>query len=242
MVIRAEKLSSLGVLTAGAAHEILNPANIIGLYAQRLLWENQEGSPQHETAKVIIRNVERISRICGDLRRYSRDEKPKFEPFNPDEVVRESIRPLQSELPLLNIKAELRLAESTHHVTGDRYQLLQVLLNLIRNAMDAMPNGGSLTIASTEMAEDGKPWWEVRVADTGTGIPKDILNKIFDPFFTTKASDKGTGLGLSVSYGIIENHGGKISVESVEGEGTTFVIRLPLSAEMNNPPSSRPAS
>ena len=111
---------------------------------------------------------------------------------------------------------------------GDPNQLQQALFNLIGNAKDAMPAGGDITIITSEVEEDGKWWWECRVKDTGMGIPEDVIPKLFDPFFTTKPEDKGTGLGLSVTYGIIENHGGKIWAESEPDIGATFVIRLPF--------------
>ena len=231
MLVRAEKLSTIGTLTAGAAHEILNPANIIGLHAQRLMWENAEGSSPHQSAQVILRNVERISRICEDLRRFSRDEAAKRDPFDPDDTLRQCIRPLESELRLASIEVSDKLAGKAPIILGDKNQILQVFFNLLRNAKDAMPQGGTLTVASREAAGDGARWWETRVSDTGTGIPPDTLPRIFDPFFTTKTEDKGTGLGLSVSYGIIESHGGRIWAENNPERGATFFVWLPIKEE-----------
>lgn len=228
MIIRAEKLSSMGTLTAGAAHEILNPANIIGLHAQRMQWENPEGSPARQTADVIVRNVGRITRICENLRRFSRDDSVHIEPVSLSKVVEDSLELFWPEFRLRNIEATVELAGENHLVEGDRGQLQQVLVNLVKNAMDAMPKGGTLSIGLAEVSEDESAWWELRVADTGDGIAPDILPRIFDPFFTTKPEDKGTGLGLSVSHGIIEHHGGKIWAESEPGKGTAFVVRLPL--------------
>ena len=239
MLIRAEKLSSIGTLTAGAAHEILNPANIIGLHAQRLMWENEEGTSPHQSAQVILRNVERISRICDDLRRFSRDEPAKEEPFDPDDALRQCIRPLEPELRLASIEVIYRLAGEASLVLGEKSQIQQVFFNLLRNAMDAMPEGGTLTVASREAAEDEREWWETRVSDTGTGIPPEHLSRIFDPFFTTKPEDKGTGLGLSVSYGIVESHGGRIWAENnSSGGGATFIVRLPVKEKSNGEASS----
>ncbi|MBI4251488.1 MAG: PAS domain S-box protein [Candidatus Tectomicrobia bacterium] len=227
MVVRAEKLSSLGVFTAGAAHEILNPANIIGLYAQRMQWENPEGSSGRKTADVILRGVGRITRICDNLRRFSRNDPDRFEPVSLNKIVEESLEPLGPEMRLSGIQVKLDLAEETHTVMGDKNQLQQVMVNLFKNAMDAMPQGGVLSVASREVSEEGVLWREVRVEDTGEGIPADILPKVFDPFFTTKPENKGTGLGLSVAHGIIEGHGGKIWGESAPGRGTAFLVRLP---------------
>ncbi|MBI3126312.1 MAG: PAS domain S-box protein [Candidatus Tectomicrobia bacterium] len=241
VMVRMEKLSSLGTMAAGVAHEILNPANIIGLYAQRMLAESAEGSPEWKTAEVFVRNVQRIARICDDMRRLSRDEPPQFEPFDLNEAIQKSIRPLESELRLGSVGLTLNL-DSEGVVDGDRYQIQQVLLNLFKNALDAMPKGGALTVSTRTLAEDGKAWMELRVEDTGTGIPPDILPRIFDPFFTTKSEDKGTGLGLSVSHGIVDAHGGKIWAESEAERGTAFIIRLPLRKEEHLPSPAGPSS
>ena len=235
MIVRAEKLSSLGTLAAGAAHEILNPANIIGLHAQRMQWENPDESPARKTADVIVRNVARITRICENLRRFSRDNPVHIEPVDLDKVVADSLEAFSHEFRLLSIQAEVELGGENHLVKGDRNQLQQVLVNIIKNAVDAMPGGGRLSVGLREVPEDQDRWWEIRVADTGKGIPPDVLARIFDPFFTTKPEDKGTGLGLSVSHGIIESHGGKIWAESDPGGGAAFFIRLPaLAGEPTN--------
>lgn len=228
MIIRAEKLSSIGTLTAGAAHEILNPANIIGMHAQRMLMETEEGSREYKSAETIHRNVERISRICDDLRRFSRDEKPQQETFDPNHTVLNCLHTLEHELRLHNIQAEIKLDENTPLVTSDENQLQQVFFNLISNAVDAMPDGGKLIVSSKDVMDEDQTWWEIQIEDTGMGIPEEVIEKIFDPFFTTKPEDKGTGLGLSVSYGIVESQGGKIWVDSKPNEGTTFFVRLPV--------------
>ena len=231
MVIRSEKLSSIGTLTAGAAHEILNPTNIIGMHAQRLLRRSEKASGEYKSAEVIYRNVERISHICDDLRRFSRDEKPQFDPFHPDKIVQDSINLLLHELRMASVRYSLELGGEDIRVVGDQNQIQQVLFNLIGNARDAMPMGGDLTIVTAKVADQNKKWWECRVNDTGTGISEDVLPKLFDPFFTTKPEDQGTGLGLSVSYGIIESHGGKIWAESDGKNGSTFYVRLPVEEE-----------
>ncbi len=231
MIVRSEKLSSIGTLTAGAAHEILNPANIIGMHAQLLLRQSEEGSSEYKAAEVIYRNVERINLICDNLCRFSRDEAPEFGPFEPNKIVKDSLNLVLHELRLLNIHHELILSNGPAKVIGDSHQIQQVLFNLIGDAKDAMPSGGNLTITTSEVVEEDERWWECWVKDTGIGIPKEILPKLFDPFFTTKPEDKETGLGLSVSFGVVESHSGKIWVESDEGQGATFVIRLPLEEE-----------
>ncbi len=230
LIVRAEKLSSLGTLTAGAAHEILNPANIIGMHAQRLMRQNKEGSREYKSADVIYRNVGRINQICDDLRRFSRNEATLFKLFDPNKTVQESLNLLLHELRLASVRHDFQVKVEVSQIMGDPNQLQQALFNLIGNAKDAMPAGGDISIVTSEVEEEGQRWWECRVKDTGTGIPEDVMPKLFDPFFTTKPEDKGTGLGLSVTYGIIENHGGKIWAESEPDMGATFVIRLPLNA------------
>ncbi len=138
---------------------------------------------------------------------------------------------MASEFPLLNIQTEVHLSGDQYSVEGDKNQIQQVFYNVVKNAMDAMPEGGKLSIASHEVRENGKRWWALSVEDTGDGIPEDVLPKIFDPFSTTKPQDKGTSLGLSVIYGIVESHDGKMFVKRTSEEGTTFEIRLPLTAE-----------
>jgi signal transduction histidine kinase len=226
LVVRSEKLSSIGTLTAGAAHEILNPTNIIGMHAQRMLRQHDELSREYKSAEVIYRNVERINHICDDLRRFSREEESQFAPFDPDETVQESINLVLHELRLASIRHNLQISGDNLRVLGDHNQIQQVFFNLIGNAKDAMPSGGDLFITTKEVIEDEKRWWECRVKDTGAGIPREILPRLFDPFFTTKPEDKGTGLGLSVTYGIIESHGGKIWAESDGENGSAFYVRL----------------
>jgi signal transduction histidine kinase/CheY-like chemotaxis protein len=228
MIIRAEKLSALGTLAAGAAHEVLNPANIIGLYAQRILNRSAEDSEERKEGEVIWRNVERISQICDSLRRFSRNEPPKSALFRPEEAIAECLQLLGHKLRLASVKVEKKGGLEEAEVLGDRNQMVQVFLNLITNAVDAMPGGGTLSIASDLLREGGGRWWEVRFSDTGPGILEEVLPRIFDPFFTTKPEEKGTGLGLAVTHGIIDAHGGKIWAESPPGQGATFVVRLPL--------------
>ena len=228
LMIRTEKLSSLGVLAAGAAHEILNPANIIGIRAQRLAKWSTEGSREQQASEMILRNVRRITRICDDLRRFSRDEPPSLERFNPNETLRDSLRLLDHKLRQGDIRESLDLEDGGETLWADRHQIQQIFMNLFANALDVMPAGGRLGVSSRRARLDGTDWWEARVSDSGPGVPDDILARIFDPFFTTKPEDKGTGLGLSVSLGIVESHGGKIWAENSPAGGATFVVQLPL--------------
>lgn len=231
MIIRAEKLSSLGVLSAGAAHEILNPASVILMRAEMIGEDAEEDSFENKSAEIIVRNVRRIRSICDDLRRFSRDEVPSMEPFDPDEALRFSLELIKHELSPVGIELDLKVNEIPFIAMGDSSQIQQVFVNLISNARDAMPDGGTLSIRSGRCDYAGKGFWELQISDTGVGIPEDVLPQIFDPFFTTKPADEGTGLGLSVLHGIVKSHEGEVSVESEPGKGSTFTVRLPEAFE-----------
>lgn len=231
MIIRAEKLSSLGVLSAGAAHEILNPASVILMRAEMIGEDSEKDSFENKSAEIIIRNVRRIRSICDDLRRFSRDEVPSMEPFDPDEALRFSLELLKHELAPVGIELDLKVNEIPFIALGDSSQIQQVFVNLISNARDAMPDGGTMSIHSGRCDCAGKSFWELQISDTGVGIPEDVLPQIFDPFFTTKPADEGTGLGLSVLHGIVKSHEGEVSVESEPGKGSTFTVRLPEAFE-----------
>ena len=228
LVFRAEKLSTLGVLTAGAAHEILNPANIIGLHAQRLIRDHPEESPEHKSGEVMWASVQRITDICGGLRRFSRDDAPRNEPVSPTRVADDCLQLLAHKLRLASVRVERAFGDGESQVLGDRNRFMQIFLNLISNAVDAMPGGGTLTVRTAVAEAEGRRWWEGRFEDTGTGIPPAVMPKIFDPFFTTKPEDQGTGLGLPVSRQIAEAHEGRLWAESPPGRGAVLVVRFPI--------------
>jgi signal transduction histidine kinase len=227
MIVRAEKLSSLGTLAAGAAHEILNPASVIRMRAELIAEDNPEEGLEYQSANIIVRNIDRIRNICDDLRKFSRDEVSNFELFDLRGVLRFSYELLKHEFSPKGIASSLNLDNSPLEVMGNSGHLQQVFVNLIKNALDASSGEGEISVSTSSAELDGTPFWEIRVSDSGTGIPKETLPRIFDPFFTTKDPDKGTGLGLSIIHGIVKDHGGEIFVESKEGKGTTFIVRLP---------------
>ncbi|MBI3090527.1 MAG: PAS domain S-box protein [Candidatus Tectomicrobia bacterium] len=225
---RSEKLASLGTLAAGAAHEILNPANIIGLYAQGLLG-GEISERTRRACGIFVQQVERISTICGALRRISRVDSGDRSTFHLTALIEETLQLLEPDLRFHNITVALRLDAESDVVEANHDELTQVLLNLCSNAKDAMPQGGLLTITTETILRDGETCLRITVEDTGEGIPEEYIDRIFDPFFTTKPQDKGTGLGLSIAHGIIESHGGAIQVSSAVGKGASFVLDLPLS-------------
>jgi signal transduction histidine kinase len=231
-ILQAEKLASIGRLTAGASHEILNPLNILSGYIQML---NLQGNSDERTARylsIMSEQVERISKIVNGLYQFSQSAGSNKDSVQINALVRKVFQLFEHEHKYDHIHNVMNLEENLPLIQGNADTLSQVLFMLLSNARDAMPNGGELSVSSKRVpsentAEDAGDWIEIQFRDTGHGIPEAELGRIFDPFFTTKVSKNGTGLGLSLSYGIIQNHGGTIRVESQVHKGTTFTIRLP---------------
>jgi PAS domain S-box-containing protein len=218
----AQELASIGTLAAGLAHEVGTPMNVILGYAQML-----EGSASDEetrrTARVIAEQVGRVSGIIRTLLNIARPGERKHVQVNLASVVEAAAAFLSEKLSHRNITLE-RDFEPIPLMWGESERLQQLLLNLFLNAVDAMPHGG---ILRTQLRATGDGVIELRVADTGSGIPKEALPRVFEPFFTTKARGKGNGLGLAVCKGIVGDHGGEIEVRSETGSGTEFRIRFP---------------
>lgn len=234
-IIQSKKLASLGILTAGVAHEITNPLNNISMIAQT--YAELYGKLSEQDRIAFMQNVdgetERIRKIVKNLLDFS---KPKD--ANPNEadinaVIRKTLTLVQNMIDVANIDTRIELDDGLPSVYVDEHQIQQVLVNLITNAVQAMSAGDRLFIASRPGKNAGSV--EITVMDTGRGVLPEFLPHIFDPFFSTKG-EGGTGLGLSVSYGIIKNHKGEIRVESKVGVGTTFTIELPAykKEEKNN--------
>jgi PAS domain S-box-containing protein len=241
-MFQTEKLASLGTLSAGVAHEINNPVGIILGFTEILLDRIPEGSKEQEILKTIERQGLNAKRIVEKLMTYAR-QPSKIEEFTEVNRDIENVLSLvQNNLLTNRIEVETRLARDLPRVRGDSGELQQVYLNLVNNAVAAMPEGGKLTVITR--INPYSQMVEAIFADTGTGIPKEIADRIFDPFFTTKKVGEGTGLGLAVSYAIVNKYGGKIHFESrvqeaVAGNrGTTFFISLqpePVAAEAASP-------
>ena len=230
-LISSEKLASLGRLTAGACHEILNPLSIISMQAQLALTSPDLEHPLKERFQGILEQVQRIVNITDQLRRFSRKESIIQTSMPVDEVIEETLSLLGRELQLANVRLQKELAQGLPEIQADRRRLSQVFLNLISNAKDAMPQGGSLTVSARVKGVNGRKTVEVSFSDTGHGISRENLLRLFEPFFTTKPQDQGTGLGLSICREIVENYDGKISAESAEGKGSTFRVELPALVE-----------
>ena len=225
-LLQTGKLASLGVLISGVAHELGNPLNNISLIAQTYLslYDLLGDEDKKTYMGDVYTQSERIKRIVENLLDFSRQKKQELREHQLGDIVMRSIGLVGNNLKISQVKHHLSLAENLPPVFVDASQIEQVLINLFINAIQAMPGGGDLFIDVFQ--EPGNEWVFVKVRDSGTGIKKEILPNIFDPFFTTK-STKGTGLGLSVSYGIIRQHQGEITVESEEGKGTRFIVKIP---------------
>jgi two-component system NtrC family sensor kinase len=222
-LLQAEKLSSIGLLAAGIAHEINTPIAGISSYTQMLLKELPESDRRKEVLEKIENQTFRAAEIVAGLLNFSRMSDSKFTDLDINQLINESLALLKHQLRGSQIKVESKFDPSLPKVHGNSGKLQQVFINLFLNARDAMPSGGDLTI-ETGMIES---MVVVDILDTGTGISEENQKRIFDPFFTTKTVGKGTGLGLSVSYGIIQEHGGRILVDSSAGKGTHFKLKLP---------------
>ena len=225
-LVSSEKMASLGKLAAGIAHEINNPLGGILIYSSLMMEDLPEEDARRGDLARIVQEAGRCKEIVKSLLEFARQTEPKMEPTDINRAINDGLFFLVNQALFHNIQIVKKLDPFLPFVQGNASQLKQVLMNIIVNAAEAMHDSGTLTI-TTSPAPDRKTVF-VEFTDTGEGIPEENLTRIFDPFFTTKEVGKGTGLGLATSYGIVEDHGGKISVKSKVGEGTTFTIELPI--------------
>jgi len=223
---QADKLSSIGLLAAGVAHEINTPLAVISSYAQMLAKQLRGDARLSPVLDKITQQSFRAAEIANGLLNFSRTSTTEFRATDLNQVVRDTLSLLEHQFKTAQILVDLELADELPAIHGNPGKLQQVFLNLLLNAKDAMPGGGRLRIATLVNGHV-----EAVISDSGSGIAPEHLKRIYDPFFTTKnlpGDRRGTGLGLSVSYGIIQEHAGKIHVESVIGAGTTFHLEFPL--------------
>jgi PAS domain S-box-containing protein len=225
---QADKLSSIGLLAAGVAHEVNTPLAVISSYSQMLAKQLHGDAQKGALLEKITRQTFRASEIVNNLLNFSRTSGTEFAEINLNKIITDTLALLEHQFKTTKIQVQDELAPQLPGIHGNAGRLQQVFLNLFLNARDAMPNGGTLRIATSNGTGVS-----IAVSDTGIGIPQEHIQRIYDPFFTTKSTPregqgKGTGLGLSVSYGIIQEHAGKIRVESRPGEGTTFYLDFPL--------------
>jgi len=219
----SEKMASIGLLAAGVAHEVNTPLAGISSYTQMLRGQVDAADPRAGLLEKIEKQTFRAAKIINNLLNFSRSGRPELEPVDVNRVILDVLSLVEHQLRTGRIKVRKELAADLPPVRGNENRLQQVFFNLVLNARDAMPRGGWLTLATR--AEEDAVVAEVR--DTGVGIKREDIKRIYDPFFTTKGIGRGTGLGLSVSYGILQEHGGAIFVDSTPGQGTTFQVTLP---------------
>ena len=231
-LVQSTKLAAVGRLISGIAHEVNNPVSIIKLHIANVM-QNIESQklPEDliETLRVIQRQNNKVGQIISELQAFSRQGYFSPDWINVNQIVLTALRLVENTLQNLDIVYQAELADSLPKVFLDPIRIEQVLLNLFNNAIEAMPDGGVLTVSTTlETDQTDEDWMVVRIRDTGTGIEEEHLSHLFDPFFTTKEVGEGTGLGLSVSYGLIQEHKGRIEVSSQPGKGSEFQIYLPV--------------
>jgi PAS domain S-box-containing protein len=225
-LLQAEKLSGLGTMISGVAHEINNPLTAIMGNAELMLMNSSTSAGDRKSLEIILHESERAARIVGGLLTFAREHAPERRMIIVNDVITESLRLRDYSLRVSNIKTELFLSDDLPLTFADPHQLQQVFSNIINNARDALTEAGGGTLTIRTLRSDGRLLIEFQ--DDGAGIPPENRQKLFNPFFTTKDIGKGTGLGLSIAYGIIEEHNGKIEVESEPGRGTTFIVELPI--------------
>jgi two-component system, NtrC family, sensor kinase len=229
-LVQAEKLSSIGVLAAGVAHEVNTPLSVITSQLQMLIRQLPSGDPHSPVLERVVKQGFRASEIINNLLKFSRVSGSERVELELNKTVHETLSLVAPVLRSAGINVRTDLDAELPTIYGNAGKLQQVFMNLIMNARDAMPYGGDLTVATSSVDSTVR----IEISDNGVGISPENLRKIFDPFFTTKATNRGTGLGLAVSYGIIREHSGKIYVDSSVGRGASFRLEFPASRKPVN--------
>jgi two-component system NtrC family sensor kinase len=229
-LIRSEKLASLGKMAAGIAHEINNPLTSILINTHLMLEKCEKKDANYENLTLIADETSRCAQIVKGLLEFARQSPPEKTKSDINELIDRTTQLLENQASFQNVKIIKNLEVGLPQILLDKTKIQQVFWNLMLNACAAMPKGGNLTIISR--LDDDRKYVEIVFVDAGVGIPRENINKLFDPFFTTKSS--GTGLGLAVSYGIVQQHDGKIEVKSEVGQGSVFTVKLPIYEEHTN--------
>jgi two-component system NtrC family sensor kinase len=237
--MESERLALIGQLAANVAHELNNPLQGIVTYSHLLLERNNIDNSTKQMLQKVVVQANRSRDIIRGLLDFSRQRKPDKTLCNINNLLQESLSFLENQALMHNIELVTQIENDLPSIVIDPSQVQRVFINMIVNAAEAMNGNGRLTMITRRYPEKG--CIEIEFSDTGSGIPDENLEKIFDPFFTTKETGHGVGLGLAISYGIIKEHGGTISVESEVGKGTTFRIRLPISTDTVCVEDGRPA-
>ncbi len=225
-IMKSERLAMIGRLAAGVAHEINNPLGGILLYSHLILEDFPPDDPRREDLEKIVKQTDRCKKIVRGLLDFARPSEPNVEMGQLEDVVESVLLLVDKQALFQNITVEKKFSPDLPVIAFDKSQIQQVLMNIILNAAESMEDEGKL-LTEAQLSKDGR-YVEIRIGDTGYGIPKENIDKLFETFFTTKKPGEGPGLGLSISYGIVKKHGGKIQVESEVGKGTVFLIKLPV--------------
>ncbi len=230
-LLQSRKMASIGTFTSGIAHELNNPVNNISLIVESLIERKHtmNSDERDQLYNDLMEQADRTSAIVRNLLDFSRQEQRRVEPTSIEEILDKTVLLLKNELKLNRIKFSKQVVGEIPEIQLDRSSFQQVFLNLLVNSIQAMPDGGE--IAATLDGRNSKKEIVIEICDTGVGIAEEHIDRIFDPFYTTKREGEGTGLGLSVTYGIIEQHGGKIQVRRRKSRGTCFTIHLPTGGE-----------
>ncbi|MEE4261245.1 MAG: ATP-binding protein [Desulfobacteraceae bacterium] len=227
LAAQMDKMSSLGRMAAGIAHEINNPLAGILLYSSNMSKKVPQGGPLEEGLDIIIKETQRCKTIIQGLLEFARDREPQKVPADINAIMETALGILDNEFRLRHVGLKLQLCENMVKTLLDENQIEQVFINLLLNAVHAVSENGSVSVQSAVDSKNNKV--RVEIADNGCGIAAEDIKKIFEPFYSTKA--KGTGLGLAVSYGIVQNHQGDIRVLSTTGQGTRFTLEFPIRTE-----------
>ena len=228
-LLQAEKMSSLGKLAAGVAHQLNNPLGGITLFAKLILEEYDLPDGAKEDLQRILKDAKRCRDTVKELLEFTRQTRHFMSPHDVNQALSRTLFLLENQALLHNIAIEKDLDASLPFALADIQQLNHLFMNIILNAVQAMEGKGKLMVQSCLLEDSQRVC--IKISDTGPGIPAEILPNIFEPFFTTKEEGEGTGLGLSLAYNIVEKHGGTIKAESRPEEGTTFIIELPVTTK-----------
>jgi len=230
-LVQAAKLAAVGEMAAGIAHELNNPLTTVSGFTELVLDGLPEESDVRKDLELVLRESQRARSVVRRLLDFARQNESMRIRSDINEILTDVLALVNHLLRTSGVQIFTSFSNGMPWVPMDRNQMKQVVLNLIHNALHAMPTGGELQITTACSSRDNRNWLTICLADTGIGIAPENLERVFEPFFTTRSKDGGTGLGLSVSYGIIADHGGFIDVKSQVGKGSTFTIWLPVEVE-----------
>ena len=227
-LLQAAKLAAVGEMAAGIAHELNNPLTTVTGFTELILEETPSDAPHRADVELILKEARRARDVVRRLLDFARQGERTRSKADINEIIEDVLMLTRHLIHMSGVQLTLELVKDPPWASVDTNQMKQVFLNLIQNALQAMPTGGQLAIQTSVWTKDGRQWIAIAVKDSGIGIEVKNKDRIFEPFFTTKANSGGTGLGLSVTYGIVTDHGGTIEVESSPGKGSMFTVWIPL--------------